>query len=86
MIGPIAASVVVIGTMSVVCAPYDAIVEELTALGETFDSGGPAIERHASVELWRNHDAQQWHLLKRFPNGVACIIAAGVDWKGGDGI
>jgi len=85
MIAAIAA-IVATGTMTVVCAPYVYIVQELTALGQVYDSGGPAIES-ASVELWRGHDdAKEWHLLKRFPNGVACIIAAGVDWKDGDGI
>ena len=34
------------------------------------------------IEIWANCDTETWTILKTYPNGTACLMAAGDNWHG----
>lgn len=62
------------------CGARNAIVDELaTSYGETKVSGG--ISAGTLIEVFANRETGSWTILRTHPNGVACGVAAGEDWR-----
>lgn len=63
------------------CAPIDQVVEGLARnYGEELvgDGGGPNGSR---LMVFAHPDGDTWTVIGLMPDGTACLIASGVDWK-----
>ena len=72
-------SVAIVGT----CGPRGIMVEKLGEVyGEVSRGGGLTNGRPiALVELYVNEETGTWTLVRTYPNGIACIMVAGNNWR-----
>ncbi len=64
------------------CADRGVITERLTAnYGEKF-AGGGLRNADAIFEVWMSDETGTWTIIMTQPNGQACVMAAGTDWRG----
>lgn len=63
-----------------VCAMRDKVVKMLTEKYQEQPSGSGLSGGEAIVEFYRSEKGT-FTIVSSFPNGVACIVAAGNDWK-----
>ncbi len=63
------------------CGDRTAMVEQLSrAYGEARKGAGLAGQT-ALFEIWASDVTGTWTILKTSPNGIACLIAAGENWR-----
>ena len=63
------------------CGDRNAMVEQLSrAYGEIRKGAGLAGQA-ALFEVWASDATGTWTILKTHPNGVACVIAVGENWR-----
>jgi len=63
-----------------VCGDYASMTIQLaTPYGET--RRGLGVSGNTLFEVWRSEDTGTWTILQVYPNGVACVIAVGENWK-----
>ena len=64
-----------------ICDRRDVIVSKLAArYGEVQVAtglAGPLV-----MEIWANCQTRSWSILKTYPNGTTCMMAAGSNWQG----
>lgn len=64
-----------------VCGDRASMVEKLVnKYGESKRGGGMA--GALLLEVWANCITGTWTVLKTYPRGTACVMAAGEDWHG----
>lgn len=63
------------------CAARDKITQRLeTGYGEKFAGGG--LRNSESIyEVWMSDDSGTWTILMTRPDGTACVMAAGTNWR-----
>ena len=63
------------------CADRAVVTERLqSAYGERFAGGG--LRNSQSIfEVWMAEDTGTWTIIMTMPNGQACVMAAGTDWR-----
>ncbi len=63
------------------CADRAVVTDRLTKnYGETFAGGG--LRNSDSIfEVWKSDESGTWTILMTMPNGLACVMAAGTDWR-----
>lgn len=63
------------------CADRGKIVERLeSGYGERFVGGG--LRNAQSIyEIWMNYETGTWTILMTRPDGTACVMAAGTNWR-----
>ncbi len=63
------------------CGDRDAMVEQLSrSYGEARKGAGLAGQA-ALFEIWASNAIGSWTILKTTPNGIACVIAVGENWR-----
>ncbi len=63
------------------CADRAKITERLTSgYGEKF-AGGGLRNADSIFEVWMSDDSGTWTILMTRPDGTACVMAAGTDWR-----
>ncbi len=63
------------------CGDRTAMVEQLSrAYGEARKGAGLAGQA-ALFEIWVSDVTGSWTILKTYPNGMACLIADGENWR-----
>lgn len=63
------------------CVPYAVAAEMLTNKHKEHLVMTGAWQGGAHTELWRTEDGATWTLLQVNAQGVACVGAAGKDWR-----
>jgi hypothetical protein len=63
------------------CVPYPVAVEMLTTKHHERLVMTGAWQGGAHIELWRTEDGATWTLLQVNAQGVACVGAAGKNWR-----
>ena len=63
------------------CAERNIVTERLTLnYGEQFFGGG--LRNSESIfEVWMSAEKGTWTIIMTTPNGQACVMAAGTDWR-----
>lgn len=63
------------------CADRSLVTDRLTKnYGETFAGGG--LRNSESIfEVWKSDESGTWTIIMTMPNGLACVMAAGTDWR-----
>jgi hypothetical protein len=63
------------------CGDRNAMVEQLSrAYGEARKGAGLAGQT-ALFEVWASDATGTWTILKTAPDGLACVVAAGENWR-----
>jgi hypothetical protein len=63
------------------CGDRNAMVEQLSrSYGEARKGAGLA-DQTALFEVWASSATGTWTILKTTPNGIACVIAVGDNWR-----
>jgi hypothetical protein len=63
------------------CASHKAITDQLTrGYGERLSAGG-ITDSGALVEMHKTPDGRSWTLILVLPDGRACLVAAGNEWR-----
>ena len=63
------------------CGDRNVMVEQLSrTYGETRKGAG-LVGQAALFEVWASDVTGTWTILKTSPNGIACLIAAGENWR-----
>jgi hypothetical protein len=63
------------------CGDRTAMVEQLSrTYGETRKGAG-LVGQTALFEVWASDATGSWTILKTYPNGTACLVAAGENWR-----
>lgn len=64
-----------------VCDKRDKIAERLETRYQEFQRAIGLTNNGRLVELWATEDRATWTLVLTHPNGISCLIAAGVNWQ-----
>lgn len=63
------------------CGDRDVVTQRLAMnYGESFQGGGLR-NAQAIFEVWTAEETGTWTIIMTMPNGLACIMAAGTDWR-----
>ena len=63
------------------CGDRNAMVEQLSRTYGEARKGAGLAGQTALFEVWTSNDTGSWTILKTSPNGIACVIAAGENWR-----
>ena len=63
------------------CGNRTAMVEQLSRTYGEIRKGAGLTGQTALFEVWASDVSGTWTILKTHPNGMACLIAAGENWR-----
>ncbi len=63
------------------CGNRTAMVEQLSRTYGEARKGAGLAGQAALFEIWASDATGTWTILKTSPNGMACLIAAGENWR-----
>ena len=63
------------------CGDRNAMVEQLSRTYGEARKGAGIANPMALFEVWASDVTGTWSILKTHPNGMACLIAAGENWR-----
>lgn len=65
-----------------VCGPYDGLSRTLVArYGEAVRGAGISDDGQRRIEIWRAANGASWSVVIVRVDGVACLVASGLDWE-----
>jgi hypothetical protein len=62
------------------CGDRTAMVEQLSRIYGEERKGAGIVGQTALFEIWASDVTGSWTILKTYPNGTACLVAAGGNW------
>ncbi len=63
------------------CGERTAMVEQLSRTYGEARKGAGLAGQTALFEIWASDATGSWTILKTTPNGMACVVAAGENWR-----
>ncbi len=63
------------------CGERTAMVERLSRTYGEARKGAGLAGQTALFEVWASNATGTWTILKTAPNGLACVVAAGENWR-----
>ena len=63
------------------CGDRNVMVEQLSRTYGEVRKGAGLTGQTALFEVWASDVTGSWTILKTYPNGTACLIAAGENWR-----
>ncbi len=63
------------------CGDRNAMVEQLSRSYGEIRKGAGLAGQAALFEIWASDATGSWSILKTTPNGMACLVAAGENWR-----
>ena len=63
------------------CGDRDAVVEQLSRVYGEIRKGAGLAGQAALFEIWVSNATGTWTILKTTPDGIACMMAAGENWR-----
>jgi hypothetical protein len=80
---PALAALLVPSTLSAqpACAPYDDVVQQLAERFHEHPVAWGADQRGVVAQIFATDDGKTWTLVFVRSDGVACLVAGGVNWR-----
>jgi hypothetical protein len=63
------------------CGDRNSMVEQLSRTYGEARKGAGLAGQTALFEVWASNATGSWTILKTTPNGMACVVAAGENWR-----